>query len=189
MDQKRKKKKFHVSWVVKIFIITFIIAFFMTIFSETSMSTATITVSFIILFFIFFVGVIFDVIGFAIAAADEKPFHAMASNRIESAKYALLLIKNASVVANICNDVVGDIAGIVSGTAVATIVIQISKQGVSISDFYISVLLGSLVAAMTVSGKAQGKEYALKEAKKIVNWVSIVLYKVDKIFKYKLIKR
>ena len=53
----------------------------------------SIIVSFIILLFIIFIGIIFDLIGMAVTAADEKPFHAKAAKKIPGAKQAIYLVR------------------------------------------------------------------------------------------------
>lgn len=65
---------------------------------------------------IIFLGVIFDIIGTAVTAANETPFHAMAIKKIKEAKIAVQMIRNVSKVSIICNDVIGDVCGIISGT-------------------------------------------------------------------------
>lgn len=54
-----------------------------------------------------------------------KPFHSMAAHREKGAKEALMLLRSASRVSSVCNDVVGDICGIVSGSTAAVIVTRL----------------------------------------------------------------
>ncbi|MFQ8767640.1 MAG: hypothetical protein ACLR8U_14850 [Oscillospiraceae bacterium] len=42
----------------------------------------------------------FDIIGVAVTAADEKPFHSMASRKVPEAGEALKLIRNAGRVSS-----------------------------------------------------------------------------------------
>ncbi len=53
-------------------------------------------------------GIVFDMIGVAVTAADPKPFHSMAAHKEKGAKEAIRLLKNANQVSSFCNDVVGD---------------------------------------------------------------------------------
>ncbi len=71
--------------------------------------------------------IFFDIIGIAVTTAKEMPFHAMAANKVEEAKYAIKLVKNASQVSNFCNDVIGDISGIISGSLGATIIFKLAN--------------------------------------------------------------
>ena len=92
----------------------------------------------------------------------------------------MLLIKNAGQVSNFCNDVIGDIAGIISGTALITIVGQLYLQtDLPVKESIISVVFSALIAALTVGGKAIGKEVALNHSKQIVLQVGKVLHILD----------
>ena len=99
-----------------------------TLVSDKIMSTSGLFAAFVVLFLIIFIGVIFDVIGMAVASADEKPFHSMAARKVPGSQEALLLLKNAERVSSICNDVVGDICGVVAGSASATVAAQILQN-------------------------------------------------------------
>ena len=63
----------------------------------------------LILLLFILLGIMFDIIGVAVTAANPKPFNSMAAHRVKGAKEALYLIRNAEKVASFCNDVVGDI--------------------------------------------------------------------------------
>ena len=102
------------------------------------------------------VGILFDIVGVAVTAADPKPFHAMASHKEKGAKEALMLLRNASRVSSVCNDVVGDICGIVSGATGAVIVTQLQKV-LSLRSVLFSVGVTALISGLTIGGKALGK--------------------------------
>jgi CBS domain containing-hemolysin-like protein len=129
-------------------------------------------VAFAVLVLIFFilVGLVFDIIGLAIATADEKQFHSMAAQKIKSAKYAVKLIRNAEKVSSFCNDVIGDIAGIMSGAtgSAIAVVLFITDRANIIGTF----LITAGVAAVTVGSKAFGKSVAISHNGAIVNIVS-----------------
>lgn len=186
LKQKLKSKiKFlkKYKWIFKITLLTLVLAILMSIFSEMLLRNVNTFIAFFVLITIIGLGVTFDTIGIAVATANERPFHAMASKRIVSAKYSIALIKNASQVSNFCNDVIGDICGIVSGAAVAIIVTNIlSNGGLSVSTTVFSIALSGCVASLTVGGKAIGKELALNNSKGIVEYVGkIIFYFHDKL--------
>ncbi len=184
-DNKLKKKKekkirlYNLKWVILITIWTFFLAVGLSLISEIVLKNTTLGLAFIILIIIIFIGIFFDLIGIAVAAAREKPFHSMAANKINGALYAIKLVKNAGSVSNFCNDVIGDICGIISGAAATIIVIQITKIG-SFNETILSIIFSGIVAALTVGGKAIGKEIALKKSKEIVYSVGKILYYVNK---------
>jgi CBS domain containing-hemolysin-like protein len=140
------------------------------------MSISGIAVAFIILLAIVMIGILFDIIGMAVATADEKPFHAMAARKVPGAKQCIRLLRNAERVSSICNDVVGDICGVVSGSASATIAAQVIAH----TDFgwpqVISLMMSALVAGLTVGGKAIGKTFAINSCTTIVYSVGQVIY-------------
>ena len=118
-EEKRRTRK----WVLTVFVATIFISGLISLASDELMKRSNMFVAFVILLLIVFIGIIFDVIGMAVASADEKPFHSMASRKVAGAQECIMLLRNAERVSSICNDVVGDICGVVSGAASATIAV------------------------------------------------------------------
>ena len=149
--------------------LAFCISVMMSFLADLLLDNVSIIFMFIILIVIIFIGIIFDILGMAVTIAEEKPFHSMASSKLKGAKSSLLLIRNASRVSNICCDVVGDICGIISGTSAAYIILQISilASGSALVAFF-SVTMSGFVAALTIGGKAIGKDIAVNNAKEIL---------------------
>lgn len=135
----------------------------------------------VILFFIIGIGVIFDVIGIAAAAATETPFHAKAAKRVFGAKHAIYLIRNADQVSNFCNDVVGDISGILSGVIGAAIVFRFLLKQITINRAFISIIMTGIIASLTVGGKAVGKIVALRKANSIIFMTGQVLARINQL--------
>ena len=167
----KKERNKTIKWVITIFLVTIFVSGMISLVSDTVMEESSIGVAFLILLLIIFIGIVFDIIGMAVATADEKPFHSMASRKVPGAQEAIRLLRNAERVSSICNDVVGDICGVISGSASATIAVQV------ISDFdftwpqIISLLMSSLAAGLTVGGKAIGKTFAVNSCVEIVHAV------------------
>ena len=111
----KKARNKTIKWVVSIFMVTILVSGTISLVSDVVMEESSIGVAFLILFLIIFVGIVFDIIGMAVATADEKPFHSMASRKVAGAQESIRLLRNAERVSSICNDVVGDICGVVSG--------------------------------------------------------------------------
>ena len=162
-------------WALKVFIISLFLTAGISVVTELLMDKLSIVAASLLILFIVLIGVTFDIIGIAFASCDAKPFVSMASRKIKRAKSALLLLKNAGVVSNICGDVVGDICGIVSGAAGAAIAVKIIAQAHTAPDIVITIAISSVIAAVTVSGKAAGKKLAINKNKQIVSFVSYVL--------------
>ena len=125
-------------------------------------------VAFLILLVIILIGIMFDIIGVAVTSADETPFHAMAARKVRGAKEAIWLLRRAERVSSICNDVVGDICGVVSGSASAAIAVQLLNKFEFSWPNLVTLLMSSLVAGLTVGGKAIGKTFAVNSSTDIV---------------------
>lgn len=181
--QRKIKGKKSGSWVLKVTVITFVLAAFLSFLSESVMrGFDNIIFPILILLVIIFIGVLFDTIGIAVAAAEEVSFVAMASKKIPGARESVNLVKNADQVSNFCNDVIGDICGILSGAAGGILVARslIFFTGI---ESIIQILIISLIASLTVGGKAIGKKIAIKNSRDIVFKVGYIVYFTRKLYK------
>lgn len=173
MPKTRKNKRVRF-WVAKIFVITLIIAAGISVVTELLMGNLPVIAAAAIILIIVLIGIVFDMIGIAFAVCDQAPFVAMASRKIVKARRAIRLLQNADIVSNICGDVVGDICGIVSGAAGAAIAIKLALSG-GTAEIVWAIGISSVIAALTVAGKAAGKTIAIKHDKAIVMMVSSVV--------------
>ena len=176
-DKKRKKNNESsvYTWVIKVFFLAIALSAALSLASESVLSGADVAVALLILIAFNGLGIVFYIVGVAVTAADAKPFHSMASHKVKGAKESLLLIRNASRVSSICNDVVGDICGIVSGATGAVIVAQLQKS-FNTRTVLISVGVTALVSGLTIGGKAMCKPFAMKQSKKVVYLAGRILH-------------
>lgn len=180
-DPEAAKRQRHktIRWVVTVFLSTVVISGIISLVSDEVMDSSSLPVAFLILLAIVMVGIIFDIIGMAVATADEKPFHSMAARKVPGSQEAIRLLRNAERVSSICNDVVGDICGVVSGAASATI----AARALTYVDFSwpqaVSLGMSALVAGLTVGGKAVGKTVAIRSCTEIVFTVGKFLAALD----------
>ena len=181
---KRERMK-SVKWVITIFLVTICISGTITLISDEVMGRTGIVVAFLILLFIILLGILFDIIGMAVASADEKPFHSMAARKVPGAQEAIRLLRNAERVSSICNDVVGDICGVVSGSASATIAALILTDVEVGWPRGISLVMSALVAGLTVGGKAIGKTFAVNSFTQIVHLVGRMIHTLNRLTKKK----
>ena len=172
----KKERNKAIRWVVTIFLVTIVISGTISFVSDEIMSTSGVLTAFLILLVIIFIGIVFDIIGMAVASADERPFHSMAARKVIGAQNAIKLLRNAERVSSICNDVVGDICGVVSGSASATIAAQILQHGEFSWPQLISLGMSAFCAGLTVGGKAIGKTFAVNSATEIVHTVGKIIY-------------
>lgn len=171
---KRQRNK-HIKWVITIFFVTIFISGTISLLSDILMANSSMIVAFLILLAIILIGIVFDIIGMAVATADEKPFHAMAARKVPGARAAIQLLRNAERVSSICNDVVGDICGVVSGSASATIAVQILSNFDMSWPQIVSLTMSALAAGLTVGGKAIGKSIAVNSCTSIVHTVGKII--------------
>ena len=120
-------------------------------------------------------GIIFDMIGVAVTAADPRPFHSMAAHKEKGGREAVKLLSKANEVSSFCNDVVGDICGIVSGSTAAVIVTQL-QQNFNTTSVLVSIGVTALISGITIGGKALGKSFAIRSSTKVVHIVGRVIY-------------
>ena len=177
----KKARNKTIRWVITIFFVTIVISGTISFVSDEVMSSSGIVTAFLILLTIILLGIIFDIIGMAVASADEKPFHSMAARKVPGAQAAIRLLRNAERVSSICNDVVGDICGVVSGSASATIAAQILNNLEFGWPQLISLSMSAFCAGLTVGGKAIGKTFAVNSATEIVHAVGKLIFWLEHI--------
>jgi CBS domain containing-hemolysin-like protein len=181
-DQSRKGKKSkkggeisRYRWATQVFLIAIVLSAALSLASETTLAGAGTAVAVLILVVFIGLGIVFDIIGVAVTAADATPFHSMAAHREKGAAEALGLLRNASHVSSICNDVVGDICGIVSGTTAAVIVVRL-QAALDVKGVLLSVGVTALISGLTIGGKALGKNFAISKCTRVVYWAGRFLH-------------
>ena len=166
IDKKNKRSKSS-NWIIVIVILSFIISFAFSFISETILPGVNIGLGVLLILVFILIGAIFDMIGVAVASADEAPFHSMASQRVRGASLAIKMIKNASKVSSFFNDVIGDICGIISGSAGVTVAIKVSEY-LNADLLITTLIITALIASLTIGSKACGKNIALNKSNIIV---------------------
>jgi hypothetical protein len=154
---------------------TFITAVALSYIFEVLLGDVPLMAAFFMLIVIILIGIVSDGIGNAVVSADEITFHSMAAQKVKGAKESIMLVRNAPMVANLFNDVIGDIAGIMSGSMAAAIVLA-TEQGFGIKSIFLSIAMSGFVAALTVGGKALGKGFAIERSRYIVYYVGVFIY-------------
>lgn len=187
-DASRKERSRTIRWVVTVFLVTIVVSGMISLISDEVMASSGLLAAFAILLGIVLLGIIFDIIGMAVATASEKPFHSMAARKVPGAQEAIRLLRNAERVSSICNDVVGDICGVVSGSASATIAALILTHVDTVWPRAVSLAMSALVAGLTVGGKAIGKTIAVNSCTQIVHLVGRVLHTLNRLKKKKSLR-
>lgn len=162
------------NWIIKAFLMTFFIALIFSSITNVVINKCNYVALIIFSVLFILIGIFFDMIGTAVLTANESTFHAKSSKKIKGSKQSVLLIKNSSRIASICNDVIGDICGIVSGSVGAMLSIYISNV-TQINVVYTTLIISSIISSLTVGGKAIGKKYSIKNSDIIIEKVGLFL--------------
>lgn len=164
---KKKKSLVDYNWIIKIVVLAFIISIVFTFVSETSIPNVNLVIGVLLTLIFILIGVLFDMIGVAVATADETVFHSMASKKVKGSKMAIRLKRNADKVSSFCNDVIGDICGIISGSTGAVISLKISEM-TNWNSLLITLIIMGLISSLTIGGKAMEKNIAMSKSNKIL---------------------
>ncbi len=162
-------------WAVQVFIIAVALSAVLSLASGRALNGAGLAVAFGVLLAFVLLGIFFDIIGVAVTAADEKPFHSMAARKTPGAKEAIGLIRRADKVSSFCNDVVGDICGIIAGSTVAVIVVR-AQAAFGVPGVVVSLLVTALTSGLTIGGKALGKSFAIEKSTAVLQLVGRFLH-------------
>ena len=166
--QKQNGNAVNVRWIATISITRFLLSVLMSYTSKRALESVGNIIAFVILLVFISIGILFDIIGVASTVATEKRFHSMAARRVNGAKQAIWIVRNAEKVGSLCNDVVGDISGIISGATSAVIITRLTQDGTDVRSVILSLVITGCVSSLTIGGKAIGKTFAISHSEDIV---------------------
>ena len=89
MSDKNKPKKKNDHWPLRVFFMAVILSALLSFFSSTALNGAGYVVAGLVLAAFIALGIVFDMIGVAVTAADPKPFHSMAAHKEKGGKEAV----------------------------------------------------------------------------------------------------
>ena len=173
-NKDNKTKPQHNYWPLKVFFLALGISAVLSFAADRAMSNANLILALVVLIIFILLGIIFDMIGVAVTAANPAPFHAMASHKEKGGKEAIWLLNNAERVSSFCNDVVGDICGIISGSTATVIVLQL-REVLGLSNTLTTIIITALISAITIGGKALDKVTAINNSVKVVTVTARIL--------------
>ena len=166
--QKQNGNAVNVRWIATISITSFLLSVLMSYTSKRALESVGNIIAFVILLVFISIGILFDIIGVASTVATEKRFHSMAARRVNGAKQAIWIVRNAEKVGSFCNDVVGDISGIISGATSAVIITRLTQDVTDVRSVILSLVISGCVSSLTIGGKAIGKTFAISHSEDIV---------------------
>lgn len=127
----------------------------------------------IILFFIV-ISVVFDMIGVAFTSLGQCDLSKY--KKEQSYEVLVHLAENTDKISSFCGDIVGDICGILSGAGGVSLVLNLNIIETNI-NFIVTCVISSIIAGITIFGKAIMKGYAVKNCE-------LVSLKTAKILKH-----
>lgn len=174
-NRKEKKDGGDLQWVIRIFCFSAALSGVCSLLSAQVLADSGYILAVLVLLFFILLGIVFDIIGVAVTAADPRPFHSMAAHKEKGAAQALKLLRSAGKVSNFCNDVVGDICGIISGATAAVIVSRLEAD-LNFTNVLLSIFSTALISGLTIGGKALGKGFALERCTDVVFMVGRIMH-------------
>lgn len=175
MKEKEKKRKSGNHWPLCVFLLAVALSAVLSLASTGALSGAGLLVALVVLAVFIVLGIVFDMIGVAVTAADPRPFHSMAAHKEKGGREAIRLLNAADRVSSVCNDVVGDICGIVSGSTAAVIVTRL-QQDFSTNNVLISIAVTAIISGLTIGGKALFKSVAIRQSTQVVYRVARIMH-------------
>lgn len=175
MKENEKKRKSGNHWPLCVFLLAVALSAVLSLASTGALSGAGLLVALVVLAVFIALGIVFDMIGVAVTAADPRPFHSMAAHKEKGGREAIRLLNAADRVSSVCNDVVGDICGIVSGSTAAVIVTRL-QQDFSTNNVLISIAVTAIISGLTIGGKALFKSVAIRQSTQVVYRVARIMH-------------
>ena len=100
--EKIKKESVDKKWILIITIITFVLSFCLSLLANNAIPNLSIVFGIIITLLFIGIGILFDIIGVSVTAADEAVFHSMSSRKVKGANVAVNFKKSADKVSSFC---------------------------------------------------------------------------------------
>lgn len=175
MSDRDKKKNKRNTWPLKVFLLAVALSAVLSFFSSTAMEGSSYVIAIVVLIVFIGLGIVFDMVGVAVTAADPRPFHSMAAHGEKGGREAVRLLSKANQVSSFCNDVVGDICGIVSGSTAAVIIVELERH-FNTTTVLVSIAVMALISGITIGGKALGKTVAINDCTKVVYRVARIMH-------------
>lgn len=179
--------KNNLKWSVKILFFSFFLSFFFSFISQSLFPTLSIPLSIFIIFFFVGVSVVFDMVAVGVTSINIEKLEKYKNEKGYAT--AVNLCKNTEKVSSFCGDVVGDICGILSGAGGVSLVLNVSIRDSNVF-FITTCLVSSLIAGLTIFGKAILKRYSVDNCEKVVLFTAKVLdFSLIKFIKNKVSKK
>ena len=166
--------KTNLRWAYKTLVLSIFLSITFSMLSQGLFPKLPVVFSLFVIFFFVFVSVVFDMIGIAVASVKLENLEKFENQK--GFKTAKKLSQSKDKVSSFCGDVVGDICGILSGAGGVSIVVNLNITNQT-AFFLATCLISSIVAGLTIFGKAIMKGYAVENCEKVVLKTACVIEK------------
>ncbi|MBP3431750.1 MAG: hypothetical protein J6K39_02730 [Clostridia bacterium] len=164
------KKSF--KWAFKTLILSISLSIVFSMVSQSLFPKLSATLSLFVIAFFIVLSVIFDMVNVAVTTINVKQLKN--ENGKRGYETALKLCQNREKVSSFCGDVVGDICGILSGAGGVSLVVNMHIPDMNVY-FVVTCLISSLIAGLTIFGKAIMKNFAVEKCAVVVMKTGFVL--------------
>ena len=174
-------------WVTKAFVLSISLSIVFGMMSQSVFPVLPAFLSIFVILFFIFVSCLFDMIGVAFTSFDKSRL--VLYEKEKCFEIAKRLCENTDKISSFCGDIVGDICGILSGAGGVSLVVNLNLKNANIA-FLLTCFVSSLIAGLTILGKAIMKTYAVESAETVVIKTANVLQNpIFSLFKRKKAKK
>lgn len=172
---KRKHSEKPYVWPIIATLISLVLGVVFAFGAEIVLSDTSVAIAVVLIVVLVALGILFDMMGLAVASCDPVPLCSMASRRVRGARHALTLCRNAHKVSSIFNDIVGDSIGIITGVCGAALALVMAQDLDGMARIAVAVAVSAVIAALTIGGKAAMKSVAIRYSRQIVLFLGKVM--------------
>ena len=153
-------------WAFKALILSVSLSIVFGMFSQSLFPALPAFLSVLIIFFFIFISVIFDMIGVSFTTLSKNDLNGLSGQNTAFLETLSRLFENKDKISSFCGDIVGDICGILSGAGGVSLVFNMNLQDSNV-NFIATCIISSVIAGLTIFGKAIMKGYAVQNCRKV----------------------
>lgn len=153
-------------WAFKALILSVSFSILFGMFSQSLFPKLPWFLSVLIIFFFIFIAVLFDMIGVSFTTLSKNDLNGLFGQNKDFFNTLSRLYENKDKISSFCGDIVGDICGILSGAGGVSLVFNMNIQDANVK-FITTCIVSSIIAGLTIFGKAIMKGYAVQNCKKV----------------------
>lgn len=158
-------KKNNLRWAYKTFVLSISLSIVFSVMSQSLFPKLDMFLSLFVIAFFIVISVVFDMIAVAVTSINKSQLDKYKKNKGYAT--AIKFCENTEKVSSFCGDVVGDICGILSGAGGVSLVLNMNITNSNVY-FVVTCLVSSMIAGLTIFGKAIMKNYAMENCDKVV---------------------